>query len=214
MVLRRTALDGRGGGLALPPYLQGRAPTPGGKFNTKPMITPRLTGAPGDVAPPKGLLGGYAGKQLEKKSPITPAGAQPAITPYEFGKGELERERDKALSGAIADASARGVYYGTPLTTSQGDINAEFQRGLGQFTSNLMQDEQQNELHRMNLAMQLLGAPMSQAQLAQMGQSNPELFQLIGSLFAPRTGPANKPAITPNKATGLSTQPGPGFLRR
>lgn len=41
-------------------------------------------------------------------------------------------------SDAIADASRRGVYYGTPLTTSLGNIDTELQRGKADLATNVL----------------------------------------------------------------------------
>lgn len=209
------ALDGRGGGQALPPYLQGRSRTMMGEspFQSRPMITPKSTVAPGETKPQ--LPGAYAALASRVKAkpaglkpvvpaaptltppaaatPTAPAKAAPAQTLYEFFKRDLENQRDAALADARTDAAARGVYYGTPLTTSQGDIQTEYQRGLGQLSAGILQNEQQNELQRLGLASSLLsGTPMAQG-----GGIDPSVFQTIGALFAPRQGPTNAPNLTP-----------------
>lgn len=217
---RQFATDGRGGGNALPPYLQGRT-----SALTRPMVPPTSSVVPGEnrrmfgsVFRRLGQFGQQAQPQggIFRPSVITPrqppvAGAPPvagtpgagqppqpagqpaaAQTLYEFFKGDLERERDRALANARTDAAARGVFYGTPLTTSQGDIQTEFGRGLGQLQAGILQNEQGNELQRLALASSLLGSLPQ----ARSGGIDPEVFRLIGSLFAPRQGPTS-PAMAP-----------------
>lgn len=220
------ALDNRGGGQALPPFLQGRVSTlGGGQFGSRPMITPKSTVAPGETKPKTSMFGNIASRlKLPPRAPgggpwgpggpqrvptptapkITPAASAavapaptgqpaPAQTLYEFFKNDLERQRDAAIANARTDASSRGVFYGTPLTTSQGDIQTEFGRGLGQLQAGILQNEQGNELQRLQLASSLLG----QTPQASSGGISPDVFQTIGSLFAPRPGPTGAPPITP-----------------
>jgi len=128
--------------------------------------------------------------------PAANASGNDTKTLFEFLKKDLENERNNALSNARSSAAGRGVYYGTPLTTSEGDINTSFLRGLGQLQSGLIQNEQQNELQRLGLASNLIGSPPSFSDLAQQGQGNPDVYQTIGSLFAGQQVPG-QPAITP-----------------
>lgn len=209
------ATDNRGGGQALPPYLQGRKMTPTGPFQTAPMITPPSSVVPGEVKQKQpgvaGTLGAIA--QPPAQPAITPAAGQPAqpgnATPgpqtlYDFLKHDLEDKRKTAMSNADADASARGVYYGTPLTTSHGDIQTEFLRGLGTLQANMLQNEAGNENTRLGLASNLLNqAPQSGA-----GGVDPNILQQLGALFgsgnAPVAGQRTGPVITP--ARGNQTQ--------
>lgn len=230
---------GPGGGMAQPPYLQGRKPmiTPangqpqiGAKAPqpmTQPMITPMASIVPGEtrgpVAPvqppkPQGNLANMAtqikkatskpsmlstfGKKIPAPNvtPITPAQQGATGNPlspagqsaYDVLKGDLEDQRRSAMSGAVADASARGVYYGTPLTTSQGDIQTQYLRGLGQLQAGVLGNEQQNEISRLQIASNLIG----QNGVAQGGKIDPATLQMLGTLFAPRNGPTG-PSITP-----------------
>ena len=223
------ALDDRGGGQDLPPYLQGRKPTPGGRFQTAPMITPKSGMNPVAAQPKKkpfrpgvgmfgmglkpfGKLGQFKPKAMQPNKPplgnmppVPGAGTPPtppssAQTLYEFFKGDLERQKNSALAGARTDASARGVFYGTPLTTSQGDIETEYQRGLGQLQAGILQDEQQNELQRLALATQLFG----NGQGTKPAGMDPEVWKQIGALFAPRGGPT-APAMTPGPQAPTTT---------
>lgn len=238
------ALDNRGGGQALPPFLQGRSPAAAGsQFQTAPMITPKSTIRPGEVKSPGGLFGNILSKLRKPPTrapgggawgpggpqPLPKANAAPKITPanaaaapaanqppsgqtlYEFFKHDLENQRDAALANAKTDASARGVYYGTPLTTSQGDIQTEFQRGLGQLAAGQLQNKEQNDISRLGLATQLLGG----AGQAQAPGVSPEVFQTIGSLLTPRAGPAAAPALTPpkNPLPAQYNPNAPGFRR-
>lgn len=261
---------GPGGGMAAPPYLQGRKPmiTPAGgapqigakapQPMTQPMITPKQSVVPGETRPPammptrmgmpqaqpnnvqnmaKQVLnpsgGGFwdKAKAMINKPKATPPNftpvPQPSVTgatggtspispagqsAYNVLKGDLEDSRRSAMSGAVSDASSRGVYYGTPLTTSQGDIQTQYLRGLGQLQAGVLGNEQQNELSRLGIGANLLG----QAGQAQGGKIDPQVMQMIGGLFNPqaqRPGPItpygpnnnpNTPEIDP--ATGLPVQ--------
>jgi len=203
---RKFAMDQRGGGQTLPPYLQGRSPNPGGQFATKPMITPKAGAA--NVAKPGSSLN-QAGNLVASATPgaaAAPGAAVPGAvagtkpvpqTLYDFFKGDLERQRKSAMSNAITDASARGVYYGTPLTTSQGDIQTEYLRGLGQLQANVLQNEQQNELARLGLGANLLNStPQVGA-----GGIDPAVFQTIGTLFggSPSVSGERSGPVTPKQ---------------
>lgn len=187
-----------GTGNAVPEFLQGR--TPVARPVTQPILPPRRPG----------IFGGVQQAQQARRLsiPVVPRPTAPQITPaspgpavpkppapaqtlFEFFKGDLERQRKAALADAQADAARRGVFFGTPLTTSQGDIQTEFLRGLGSLQAGILQNEQQNELQRIALASGLLG----QQGEAQAGGISPEVMQTIGALFAPRQGPT-APAIT------------------
>lgn len=205
------ATDNRGGGNAMPSYLQGRNPS-------RPMITPKPSVAPGEVRPwqppqltrqPGGIqsvLSAFRGKpgvspMSKVKQAITPKQPQPAPgapvpqTLYDFFKKDLEAQRKSAMASSISDASNRGVYYGTPLTTSQGDIQTEYLRGLGQLQANVLQNEQQNQIQRLGLAGNLLNtSPQPNA-----GGIDPALYSVLGQLFG--GGQAAQSPITPKPMT-------------
>jgi hypothetical protein len=196
----------QGGGKALPPYLQGRAAT-------QPMITPKSTVAPGEVKPVAQAPAAPAAPAQAPAAPaITPAAnptaaqmsAQPkapAAQPqslYEFFKSDLERQRNAAIANARSDASKRGVFYGTPLTTSEGDIETEFQRGLGALQGNLMQHAEENQMNKLRLAAQL-GLFGGDAEAAGMDK---DVFAQLGALLTPRGGPS----VTPAPQRGNRTQ--------
>lgn len=236
---------GPGGGMAIPPYLQGRKPmiTPmnqagGGNIKpmqpmTQPMITPKATVMPGEnlqqpqkptapamqqpsnfqnMAKQASNLGtqdwkSVVGNSFGARPTITPpsmtptpqpgAGGTSPISPagqsaYDVLKGDLEDQRRSGMSNAVSDASARGVYYGSPLTTSQGDTETQYLRGLGQLQAGVLGNEQQNELSRLQIGAGLLG----QTGAAQGGKIDPSVLQMMGSLFAPsaqRSGPTQQP---------------------
>jgi len=194
-------MDQRGGGQMLPGYLQGRSPNPGGQFATKPMITPKPSARGSSLNQAGNLVASAtpgASAAPGAAVPGTVAGNKPVPqTLYDFFKGDLERQRKSAMSNAITDASARGVYYGTPLTTSQGDIQTEYLRGLGQLQANVLQNEQQNELARLGLGANLLNStPQVGA-----GGIDPSVFQTIGSLFggSPAVSGERSGPITPKQ---------------
>lgn len=166
------------GGQALPPHLQVRKPPVPGA-TPAPVVTPKPT-APGDTVAPV-------------PPQATAAPANPMQKVYDFFKGDLERERKSAMSNSIADAANRGVYYGTPLTGSEADINTQYLRGLGQLQAGMYQNEQQNWLARLGLATRLS---------EQAGANMPPMpggidWSSLGAIFAPRQGPVSqeKPEI-------------------
>src|SRR5574342_94934 len=183
-----------GGGNAMPPYLQARSPVTRSVLPTRSMVAPgenRLFNRPNVPGQPPGITPGPIQPPTGPAAPQQPA---PAQTLYEFFKKDLENQRRTAMSDAEANASRRGVFYGTPLTTSQGDIQTEFLRGLGQLQAGVLQNEQQNELQRLGLASNLL----NQQGEAQAAGISPDIMQTIGSLLAPRQGPQGAaPGITP-----------------
>lgn len=230
---RQTALDGRGGGLNTPPYLQARVPSPGSQFATRSVMRPTgqpkgmnifdkartlATAGKGSITPKKPITNAQTGVGMAptQKPGVNPASATPNTpqTLYDFFKQDLENQRKTAMAGAQSDAASRGVYYGTPLTTSQGDIQTEYLRGLGQLQSGILQNEQQNQLQRLGLASGLLSnTPMPQGG----GGIDPEVFQMLGTLFGgspavggQRSGPIS-PAPQPGQRTGdrITPQPKP-----
>lgn len=201
------------GGNATPSYLQNRKPNPMGPVNgsmTKPVITPKSEGMPGETSPQApGIMpvqGGVPGEEGMVNPgggpPITPPGTppppahgpnpqvgmpQPGAAPgdtglsqlYNYMKGDLENERKQAKSSAVADASKRGVYYGSPLTGSEADIDTQFLKGLGSLQANMYGNEQQSETTRLGMAGNLLNS-MPQAQ----GGDNSALMAMLGQFFA------------------------------
>lgn len=219
-----------GGGAALPPYLQMRRPTTGvignGQFGnapsypgqqTQPVVTPKSTAVPGEAK-------GWAGAGAQMTKPGTPpqapsqtvqapqgstppqAGGQTLGDVYGFFKSDLENQRNQALASTRADASARGVFYGTPLTGSEADINTQYLRGLGQLQSGMYGNEQQNQLARLGLAESMGWQNMA----AQPPVPGPMDFSSLGALFGPSTPGqgAKTPAITPRTGPVGNTVPG------
>lgn len=121
---------------------------------------------------------------------------------FEFLKSDLMRNSARAKDKAIADAAERGVYYGSPLTTSMGDIETEFQRGLGQLAAQTLQNEQGNELERLRLATGLI----PQASEPDVGGVAPEFFGEMGKAFAPRPTSTTAPAAGAPTIPGLSPE--------
>lgn len=219
----------QGGGQALPPYLQGRTQNPAGsKFVTSPMITPKASVTPGEVTPsvPNTPPPPQA-PAPQPQAPPTPAAPQPSATSgasaapqpaapakpnpqtlYDFFKQDLEDQRKLAEAGSTSDAAARGVYYGTPLTTSLGDINTQYLRGLGQLQAGIIGNESNNELARLGLGSSLLNSSL----LPPSGGLDPSVFQTLGSLFGQTpavSGARSGPTITPAATT---TPPRQGTL--
>jgi hypothetical protein len=165
---------------------------------------------------PGGAAWGPGGPQAPSVTPKpmtgTQTGAGPVQTPtppqaggtdlggvYNFFKSDLENQRNQAMASAKADASARGVYYGSPLTGSEADISTQFQRGLGQLQAGMYGNEQQNQLARLGLASNL----MWQNGMNQPQAPGPMDWSALGSIFGQspatsgqRAGPT-KPQVTP-----------------
>lgn len=221
----------QGGGAALPPYLQMRKPAMAPSYpgqRTQPVVTPKSTAVPGEVS---GQIGAPAiQKPLVPQTPQAPyvspqtkgvaapatsaqaagGGSKPTLSDvYGFFKSDLENQRNQALASTRADASARGVFYGTPLTGSEADINTQYLRGLGQLQAGMYGNEQQNELARLGLA-ESLGW--------QGGMNMPPMpggldWSSLGSLFGTspavsgkRSGPS-APTVTPKSGTSSGTDP-------
>jgi len=124
---------------------------------------------------------------------------------YDFFKKDLENNRNQELSSAKYDAEARGVYYGTPLTTSEGDINTSYLRGLGQLQAGMYGNEQQSQLERLRMATQLMGSnPQAGA-----GGIDPSVYQMLGPIFGGggATPPSAIAAPRPGPASGLNLGP-------
>src|SRR6266850_439405 len=88
---------------------------------------------------------------------------------YDFFSQDLKDQARLAGSNAITDASARGVYYGSPLTTSLGDINTQLQRGLGALSTNIGLEQAQTQGQDLSNA---IGQGMQFGQLGMQGQQN------------------------------------------
>jgi hypothetical protein len=116
-----------------------------------------------------------------------------------FYESDLDNQAKQAKASAISDASARGVYYGTPLTGSEADIDTQLARGKGQFRAGMFGNQQQDVLSRLQLAAQLMGQNAS-GQPPMPGGLD---LSGIGSLFANNPAPYDTsaartgPAITP-----------------
>lgn len=199
-------MNNQGGGNALPPYPQMRTQTIAGssgrsrsaqpsgimdalrKAKTKPVVTPKSTVMPGEVKQTAPPMTPAAQKQPPQ------AGGQTLSDVYNFFKSDLENERRQAISGAQADAAKRGVYYGTPLTGSEADIETQFLRGLGQLQSGMYSNEQENQLRRLGLASGLLGG------FPEGGyEGDNSFYQVLGQLFGSSptaSGARRGPAIS------------------
>lgn len=212
----------QGGGAALPPYLQMRQPAINPTYpgqQTQPVITPKSTAVPGEVkpmTPPASPVQANQAPQTPPTQGSTEAPAPPQAGGsdlgglYKFYQSDLANQRNQALAGTRADASARGVFYGTPLTGSEADINTQYLRGLGQLQAGMYGNEQQNQLARLGLA-ESMGWQNQANQPPMPGQMD---WSSLGSLFG-TPGQKNStqpttPAITPRvgPAGGKSpTQP-------
>ena len=210
-----------GGGDARPPYLQTRTKPKPGPFQqivsgSKPVVTPKSSVVPGEVKP-------QVARGMPPVSP--PPGANPMANPkppqaggqtladvYKFFQSDLKNQANQAKAGAVTDAANRGVYYGSPLTGSEADIDTQYLRGLGQFQAGMFGNQQQNELQRLQLAMGLTG----QNQQGQPPMPGPVDFSGLGSIFGAqpavagqRQGPTVTPKQPPLTRTGDSLKPKP-----
>lgn len=184
------------GGQALPPYLQTRKPLPKpvNGAATAPVMTPSSTGSPGEVAnpttsgqqstqpplTPKAITTPPVGSSPMAPAPTPPqAGGSDLAGTYNFFKSDLQNQAKQAKANAVTDASARGVYYGTPLTGSEADIDTQLQRGLGQLGAGLYGNQMQDTLTRLSLATNLVGSTPSMP----TGSVDPGVMSAIGALF-------------------------------
>lgn len=181
------------GGMQSPPYLQMKTPPMPG-MAPQPAITPKPSAMGDTVAPPQ-TLGpqGYTGPKI---TPAPQAGGTNFKGVYDFLSSDLANQAKQAKSNAIADHAARGLYYSSPLSGSEADIDTQYLRGLGQLQAGMYGNLQQNELARLGIAANLIG-PTSQNMPT---MPEPMDFSDLGALFAnpssARTGPVG-PAITP-----------------
>lgn len=193
-----------GGGDARPPFLQARRPVGGpvkpsySGQQTQPIVTPKSSVMPGEVkSPPAAPQPGLGMPQVSSPGSKPPqAGGQTLADVYKFFQSDLENQKNQALAGSRSDAAARGVFYGTPLTGSEADINTQYLRGLGQLQAGMYGNEQQNELSRLSLAGQMMGPTPQPQQPGQMDLS------AIGSIFGASPAVAGQrtgPAVTPKQ---------------
>lgn len=172
-----TAFDKRGGGQAMPPFLQGRTAK-------GPMITPKASVVPGEVAKPNVQPMNAA---AAAPAPAAPAGNQPTSL-YDYYKKDLKSNVD-------ADASARGVFYGTPASSA-------YSSGLATLQANMLEKQQQEEMARLGLATNLLNSSPAPSG---GGGMDPQTMQMLGAMFggsATAQSARKGPAITPKK-TGV-----------
>lgn len=87
------------------------------------------------------------------------------------GMQNLQDQRKIGENNAIADAARRGVYNGTPLTTSLGDIGTQYQRGLGEMEAKITQDTAARHNQDLNDAMNAIFT-YGNAQLLSQQQQN------------------------------------------
>lgn len=196
------------GGQQNPAYLQMRKPMAPGSAQTNPVITPGPTMG-GDTVNPARHPAMPSGPPITPQAPAQPphppqAGGNSLGDVYNFFKSDLQNQAKQAKSGAIADASARGVYYGTPLTGSEADIDTQYQRGLGQFSAGMYGNAQQDQLSRLGMAVNLQGQSGSNMPPVPEGMDWSGLGALFGNSPAspgapPVAAPRQGPAITPPK---------------
>lgn len=198
----------RTGGAALPPYLQTRRPTsasgamgaPAPTYSTQqtqPVVTPKSTAVPGEVATPvKQQIG--TGTSVPN---VPQAGGQNLADIYKFFKSDLLNQTNQALANARSDAAARGVFYGTPLTGSEADINTQYLRGLGQLQAGMYGNEQQNILARLGLASNL---GWQSGMMAPPMPAQTDYFSQLGQLFGPPTPQFGQSPVVSNTRMGPS----------
>ena len=175
----------------------------GSAMNQQPKITPQQPAPGGATVPPPGGQPPAPGQ-----GPTPPqAGGNDLSGLYNFFASDLQNQAKQATANSVADASSRGVYYGTPLTGSEADINTQYLRGLGQLQAGMYGNEQQNQLARLGLATNLAGMSMMNGPPG--GAIDPSVYQTIGQMFGnnnaasgARTGPQVTPATQPNQGVG------------
>ncbi len=182
-------------------------PTPGGGSSNPDRPTNNNPGdyPGGDGNGPRGYTPPPPKPDVSAPPPTSPGGDNGLQDTFNYFKGELENQRNRASSSAVADASARGVYYGTPLTTSQGDIETSYLKGLGSLEANMYNASQSNELGRLALATQLTsGMPMTS------GGNNSATTTLLGQLFGGgNSNPMQNPTGAQQPPIGVPQTPPP-----
>lgn len=242
-VTPKTMNSAGAGGQMNPNYLQMRTPTmanaSAGPMSPPPAYPQQQTQP--TVTPP----GGFGGL-INKLSRGTPSPSGPQVSPpptapagppqaggnslggvYNFFKSDLENQAKQAEAGAKADASARGVYYGTPLTGSEADIHTQFLRGLGQLQAGMYGNEQQNQLARLGLASNLSWqnamnqppspGPMDWSSLGAIFGNSPSVSGQRGGptqQYYPDGTPRNGPQITPPPKSPNQTGDNPNPAQR
>lgn len=170
--------------------------------------------APGGVSPMQPAAGANAPvplndiqslveKQLGDPSRYDAKAVQDA---YDYMKQDLTRTRDTGLSSADADAANRGVFYGTPATSARSNVEAQYNRGLGDLASNLAISQAQTYGEDANTAFQhamsLFGAQntdtQTQAQIA-------AIMAELGQSGAPTVNNATNVNVPPPSSTGTNT---------
>lgn len=207
------------GGQQNPAYLQMRTRQGMGPNGpTRPVVTPQASVQGDTVRGPQITPPGtapLAPKPAAGQPPITPAspsangaapppqaGGQSLGDVYNFFKSDLQNQAKQAKSGAIADASARGVYYGTPLTGSEADIETQYLRGMGQLDAGMYGNVQQDQLARLGMATNLsamngMNAPQAPGPMDWSG---------LGALFGANNSTASGAPGTPARQGPVITQ--------
>lgn len=133
------AMPGGTGPMAPPP-----ASTPPGTVPPPPPVAPPVAPTPPAAAPPdkNQVMGNDLYDELLKMfhnpSRYDEAGARTT------GMHALQDEQTIARDRATADAANRGVFYGSPLTNSYGNIDDRFLRETGDLESKIAQDKASN----------------------------------------------------------------------
>lgn len=143
---------------------QGQGNGDGGFPNTgtgNPNIDPPGQPRPGQPPPPNPQGQGGEPPPVQKFPPVPPGdtgigSGNPWQMQYDAAKGALEAETKTKMAGAITDAQKRGVYYGTPLTTSQGDMNSDYLRSLASLQADTAKNYMDDQFRRQALAAQLM----------------------------------------------------------
>jgi len=112
----------------------GQPDDPTGLLGTNPLV-PQGTEAIG-----LGNLGGLIERQLANPSAFGSSQVQDA---FKGLVGQLDESAETANQRAIADAQSRGVFFGSPLTTSQGDIATQLQDAKGNLATQLLLNQAQ-----------------------------------------------------------------------
>lgn len=145
-----------GGGSPYVPPAPPAAPVPASQppatVPPAPPATPQVSMDPGAVPGPLGAtpgnnqkMGDELFKQLMEmlKNPSRNSAAEVDLARSQ-GRDALRQELTQQEDRARADAGNRGVYYGTPLTNTLGDIGQQYARKLTDLESNLELDQARN----------------------------------------------------------------------
>lgn len=181
-----------GSGPVVPPAPPAAAPAPGSN-----------TGGPDDVAIEtanhnKQMSADLYKHLMEMLNNPSRYGAEEAQKTRDQGMQQLKDTQTLAMDKATANAASRGVYHGSPLTNSLGDIGQQFIRGSADLETNIERDQAQHWQEDRKSAMDAIFGYGNQQRLDQQQQNDLwtkllELGYVGGPQYPGNSGPPMPP---------------------